>query len=260
MSFDAIFAATAVALCSLAGVLIFRDKHLVGVERYVIPAAVGVFLSLVLFELIPETLAANDFWGGIIVALGFILFYIFSYYLHDYLHRKQERDCERKGAAMLLMIGDAVHNFGDGIILGAAFLIDPAVGVAIAFGLALHEIPQEIVEFGVLIRAGYTRVKAVFYNLLSASSIVLGTIATLLFAEYITGSIWIITGLAAGSLLYLATADLLPRIHGNLTNYGNFWFATLSIVIGFVIMTGVLMWTHDAFEDDHEKDVENILS
>lgn len=255
MVIEAILAAGAVALCSLIGALFFGDsRRLVGAARYVIPAAVGVFLSLALFELIPETLHASETWGGVMVAAGFISFYILSYFLHDYFHRRHEENCERKGAATLLLIGDAVHNIADGVILGAAFLINPAVGVATAVGLALHEIPQEIVEFGVLVRAGYTRLEAAARNLASASSIILGTLATLALAEHAEEGIWIVTGLAAGNLLYLAASDLLPRIHGTLPNYGSFWNTVVAMIVGFTIMTGTLVWTHETFGHGHEEE------
>ena len=259
MFWEAILASILVALCSLIGVFFFRDsKKLEGIERYVVPTAVGIFLALVLFELIPETLHANELWGGIIIGAGFILFYVLSYELHRYFHNQQsdDKDCDRKGAATLLLIGDAVHNTADGIILGTAFLIDPALGVVTAIGLALHEIPQEIVEFGVLIRGGYTRWQAAWRNLLSASSIVIGTIFTILLAEVAGEYLWIITGLAAGNLLYLAATDLLPRVHGNLKNYQSFWLTLLALVMGFVIMVTVISYTHD--EIGHEHDSEHL--
>src|SRR5690606_34542622 len=156
--------------------------------------------------LIPETLAANETWGGVVVAVGFILFYILSYELHRYFHDREENDqlCRQKGAATLVLVGDAVHNVADGVILGAAFLVNPALGVAVAIGLALHEIPQEIVEFGVLVRGGYSKMQAALLNLLSASSIIVGTAITILLAEYTADYVWIITGIAAGNLLFIA--------------------------------------------------------
>ncbi|MEX2341242.1 MAG: ZIP family metal transporter [Candidatus Paceibacterota bacterium] len=259
MFFEAIFAAAAVALCSLIGALFFgNSRKLEGVERYVIPTAVGVFLSLVLFELIPETLEANATWGGVAVAVGFILFYILSYELHRYFHTKEDDDklCQRKGAATLLLIGDSVHNITDGVILGAAFLINPALGAAVAVGLALHEIPQEIVEFGVLVRGGYSRLKAALLNLLSASSIIVGTALTLILADHAAEYVWIITGIAAGNLLFIAASDLLPRIHGNLKTYGSFWATLLALVLGFIMMTFVLIYTHETFGHGHAHDEE----
>lgn len=270
MIFEAILAAAAVALCSLVGVFFFGSSgKLEGVERYVIPTAVGVFLSLVLFELIPETLHGNETWGGIAVAVGFITFYVLSYELHRYFHRREEddKDCAQKGAATLVLIGDAVHNIADGVILGAAFLVDPVLGTAVAVGLALHEIPQEIVEFGVLVRGGYSKFKAAWLNLLSASSIILGTVVTIVFAATLEEYVWVITGIAAGNLLYIAASDLLPRIHGTLRNYQSFWYTLSALIIGFIAMTTVLIYTHETFghgphddahdEHDHEEEHED---
>lgn len=259
--FEAVLASGLVALCSLIGVLFFgNSKKLEGIEKYVVPTAVGIFLALVLFELIPETLHANELWGGIVIGVGFILFYVLSYELHRYFHTHQsdDKDCDRKGAATLLLIGDAVHNLADGVILGTAFLIDPTLGVVTAIGLALHEIPQEIVEFGVLIRGGYTRWQAAWRNLMSASSIVVGTIFTILVAEAAGEYLWVITGLAAGNLLYLAATDLLPRVHGNLKNYQSFWMTLLALVIGFVVMVTVISYTHDEFGHGHEEDEQHL--
>jgi len=255
MVLESIGAALLIALISLIGVFFFGDNQkLLGSQKYVVPMAVGIFLSLVLFELIPETLELSPELGGIAVAFGFISFYVLANYLHQRYHRLEVEDCDRKGAATLLLIGDGIHNIADGVVLGGAFLIDPAVGVATAIGLALHEIPQEIVEFGVLIRAGYTKTKAAFYNFLSASSIVLGTILIAVVAEHAEEYIWIITGIAAGNLLFLAASDLLPRIHGNLKNYGSIWHSTISITLGFIIMTSLLSWTHEQFGHNQEHD------
>lgn len=253
MFFEPIIAALFIAVTSLVGVFFFGNtKQFTGLQKYIVPAAVGVFLSLVLFELIPETLEAAPVYGGIAVACGFIAFYILSSFLHQKFHCHIEDDCERKESAILLLVGDAVHNLADGIILGGAFLIDPGVGFAVAIGLALHEIPQEIVEFGVLVRAGYSRVRAALYNLLSASSIVLGTIFILLIAGHADEYIWVLTGVAAGNLLFLAASDLLPRIHGDLERYGSVWHSSISIIVGFVVMTSVLTWTHEQFGHGHD--------
>jgi len=253
MFFESLTAAVLIAFTSILGVLFFGNaKKLHGAQRYVVPIAVGVFLSLVLYELIPETLEQSPEWGGVAVAFGFISFYVLANYLHKKYHHLEADDCDRKGAAALLLIGDGIHNIADGVVLGGAFLIDPTVGVATAAALALHEIPQEIVEFGVLIRAGYSRSAAALYNLISASTIILGTILIMIVAEYATGYVWLITGVAAGNLLFLAASDLLPRIHGNLKNYGSIWHSTISIILGFVIMTTILVWTHEYFGHGHE--------
>jgi len=253
---EALFAAMLVAATSLIGVVFFGNSgRLQGAQKFVVPMAVGIFLSLVLYELIPKTLSASPQWGGLVVGLGFVGFYVLANYLHQRYHHLESEDCDRKGAAILLMIGDGVHNVADGVILGGAFLIDPAVGIATAVGLALHQVPQEIVEFGVLVRAGYSRVRAAVYNFISASSIILGTLLVLVLSEHAADYVWLVTGLAAGNLLYIAASDLLPRIHGNLKNYGNIWYSTLSIMLGFALMTAVLTITHAQMEYGHEHDL-----
>lgn len=253
MLLQAFLASSAVALSAIIGALFFGDrKELIGVQRYVVPVAVGILLSFVLYELIPETLALSPQYGGLLIAFGFIGFYVLANYLHQRFHAMAADDCDRKTAASLFLIGDATHNLADGVILGSAFLIDPTVGIATAVGLALHEVPQEIIEFGVLVRAGYSRTQAILRNLASASTIVIGTMLTLGVAEVASDYLFVITGIAAGNLLFLAASELLPRIHGNLQNYGSIWHATLAIILGFVAMTVIVNWAHSHAGHGHD--------
>ncbi|MBP6923943.1 MAG: ZIP family metal transporter [Candidatus Pacebacteria bacterium] len=253
MIIDALIASLLVAAASLIGAFIFGSNQTIAKsERVIVPLAVGVFLALALFELIPETLLSAPELGGVAVMAGFVTFYMLSNFLHKRFHHLEADECDKKGAASLILIGDAVHNLADGFILGGAFLVDPAVGVAVAFGLAIHEIPQEIVEFGVLLRAGYNRTQAAIRNLISASTIVFGTLIIILIAEHADEYVWLLTGFAAGNLLYLAASDLLPRIHGQLKEYGGMNKAAIFIVIGFMVMAGVIEWTHETFGHGHE--------
>lgn len=260
MILEAFLAALAVALISFFGVFLFgNNKKLIGDQKYIIPIAVGVFLSLVFYGLIPETLELSPEWGPAAIVFGFISFYVLANYLHKkFHHHLEEENCDRKGAATLMLIGDGIHNIADGVILGGVYLIDPTIGLVTAVGLALHEIPQEIVEFGVLIRAGYSNTKAALLNFLSASSIFLGLLLVFVVAEHAEEYMWFVTGTAAGNLLFLAASDLLPRIHGNLKHYGSIWHSTISILIGFIIMSGVLIWTHSHFGHGHSYNEERV--
>jgi zinc and cadmium transporter len=253
--FEALIAASLVALTSLIGIFFFgNSKKLTGAQRYVVPLAVGVFLSLVFYELIPETLEASPEWGGLVILLGFLGFYILAHKLHKRYHHLEAKDCDKKGAASLILVGDSIHNFADGIILGGAFMIDPTVGVATAIGLALHEVPMEIVEYGVLVRAGYSRRQALSFNFLSASTIILGVLVVYVLSGIAQSAVWVLFGLAAGNLLFLAASDLLPKIHGNLKNYGSIWQTAFSILLGFVAMTLLVTWSHDRFGHDESGD------
>jgi zinc and cadmium transporter len=123
--------------------------------------------------------------------------------------------------------------------------------VAVGVGLILHELPQEILEYAVFIRAGYSKTQAVLRNFLSASSIIVGTFLTIVLASHAEEYLWVITGLAAGNLLYLAATDLLPRAHGDLKNYGGFRYTALAVILGFAVMTTTIHIAHERFGHGH---------
>jgi zinc and cadmium transporter len=261
--FESFVASGCIALLSLIGVFVFgKSGHLRGTHRFIIPVAIGVFLGVIFFELIPETLKGSEFYGGVAIVLGFLSFYALSHYLRTYHHHHgdehQGDNCHNKKGASLLLIGDAIHNIADGVVIASAFLLNPAVGVAATVGIVLHEIPQEIAEYGVLIKAGYTQKRALFYNFLSASSIFLGVLLSALFASF-GDFVWILTGLAAGNLLYIAASDMIPELNHN--NHGDHFIKTfLSTVFGLVIIVSLLTWSHERFghneEEDHRVEAE----
>lgn len=253
MIIETFIAASLIAAISLLGVFLFGQSSIAArTQKYVLPLAVGIFLGLVLFELIPETIAEAPKWGGVVIGFGFLIFYVLAHYLHRRYHALGVEACAKKGGATLLLIGDAVHNIADGIVLAGAFMISPVVGTAAAIGIALHEVPQEIVEFGVLLRAGYTKRQAAVRNLLSASSIFLGVLIAFVVAEFAAEWLWVVAAVAAGNLLYLAASDLLPRIHADGIESKNTSWTVGLIVGGFVAMVALLSFAHEQFPHGHD--------
>lgn len=260
--FESLIAAVAIASLSLIGVVFFRKSgHITGTHRFIIPIAIGVFLGVVFFELIPETLHASEFYGALAIVGGFLGFYALSHFLRTYHHhhgQHEHDDCEEKKGASLLLVGDAVHNFADGIVIASAFLINPTVGIATTIAIALHEIPQEIAEYGVLRAAGYSTKKALGYNLLSASSVILGVLVSSLFIHS-TDYIFILTGIAAGNLLYIAASDMIPELHAH-AHEGHFGKTFLSTVIGMLLIAALITWSHERFghgeEEHHDAEEE----
>ena len=108
-----------------------------------------------------------------------------------------------------MLIGDGLHNLLDGIIIGASFLISPEVGIASTIAIALHEIPQEIGDFAILLHAGYSKKKALVFNFVSALSAVVGLIIVFLLAD-VEGLTPVLSALAAGGFIYIAGSDLVP--------------------------------------------------
>ncbi len=251
----AILGALAIASLSLIGAIFFGGK--VDTERFhrfILPAAVGIFLGVVFFELIPETLHASEFWGPITILFGFLGFYLLSHLLDTYHHHHTDsHDSCAQGGARKLLIGDAVHNLADGIVIATAFMVNPALGLLTTIGIALHEIPQEIAEYAILRAACYSKKRALFLNFLSASTVILGVLLTYLIGSVLDGYIFVLTGIAAGNLLYIATADLIPELrHSHREHFAKTFLATL---LG-VALIGTLITVSHGEDVSGEKDLE----
>lgn len=266
MLIEALIASVSIALLSLVGIFVFgRSGRITGEHRFVLPIAIGILLAVVFFELIPETLREAGERGSIAIVVGFLGFYLLSHLLHTYHHHGVTEcdECERASSAQLILVGDGVHNIADGIVIASAFLVDPAVGIAATIGIGLHEVPQEIAEFSILVRAGYTKIQAALRNLISASSIVVGVLLTFLVVEYTENVLGIIIGLAAGNLLYIGATDLLPELDAEHAKQGHFWQVFLSVVVGLVLMASIIQISHEYFgahaEDTpgHEEDARS---
>ncbi len=246
----ALIAALAIASLSLIGALFFHGKvDTERLHRFVLPAAVGIFLGVVFFELIPETLHASEFWGAITILGGFLGFYLLSHFLDTYHHHHTDaHDACGQGGAKKLLIGDSVHNLADGVVIATAFMVNPALGILTAVGIALHEIPQEVAEYAVLRAACYSERRALFLNFLSASTVILGVLLTYLFGEMLHEYLFVLLGIAAGNLLYIATADLIPELrHSHREHFHKTFAATL---IGVALIGALITYTHEKIGDD----------
>lgn len=245
--FEALLSAAIIMSLSLLGGLFFGSRGSIEkIHTHIVPLAVGVFLGIVLFELIPETLEASQTWGSVSIAIGFLGFYLLTHILETFHHHHvDDHDACTQNGARKILIGDSIHNISDGIVIASAFIINPLVGVLTTIGIALHEIPQEIAEFGILLHAGYTKKKALIYNLISASSIFIGVFLTYLLSQSSASISFVLTGVAAGNLLYIATADLIPELRHS---HREHFLRTFSITVGGLIAIALLVtYTHQLF-------------
>lgn len=254
----ALIAALIVASLSLVGAIFFHGKiDTERLHRFILPAAVGIFLGVVFFELIPEILHASEFWGPISILTGFLGFYLLSHFLETYHHHHTDdaHDACAQGGARKLLIGDAIHNFADGVVIATSFMINPALGVLTTVGIALHEIPQEIAEYAVLRAACYSQKRALFLNFLSASTVILGVFLTYFFGEVLNEYLFVLLGVAAGNLLYIATADLIPELrHSHREHFGKTFIATL---LGVLLIGTIITISHG--ETTHSEDASSEL-
>ncbi len=219
---NALIAAILVSLLSLGGAafLFIYSHKLNQILLFLISLSAGSLIGGACFHLLPEALELKDDPLEIFTYLliGFCLFFILERVLRwRHCHKGV---CEtHKHVGWLNLFGDGVHNFIDGLVIASAFAAGPAVGVPVALSIASHEIPQELGDFGVLIFAGFSKTKALVFNLLSALLAVVGVISGYLLINQIVGINVFLLSFAAGGFFYIGASDLIPEIHEEKSNY-----------------------------------------
>ena len=211
----AIVASIIVSLISLIGIfaLLISDKLLKKVIIFLIAFAAGGLIGGAFFDLIPEAAEyiKNITELFVYVILGYLLFFMLEKYLHwRHCHAPE---CKVHRFTYLNIIGDIVHNFCDGLIIGAVFLIDVKVGIATTLAIIFHEIPHELGNFTVLVYGGFSKPRALFFNFVSSLFAVAGTMVGYYFAGKISGFSRFLLPAAAGGFIYIASCDLIPELH-----------------------------------------------
>ncbi len=179
--------------------------------------AVGALLATAFLDLLPEALAVGE--GKISILMISILSGILGFFIleslilkfHHY-HVEEANEHHHHATPTLLMIGDTVHNFIDGLALATAFLGSVPLGIVTALAIAAHEFPQEISDFSVMLHHGWARKKVLFMNLFSSFASILGAIIAFLARDLIEPVLPQLLGVTAGIFVYIATADLIPEI------------------------------------------------
>jgi len=211
----AIVSVVSVSLISLIGVftISLKQEFINKIILVFVAFATGSLLSAAFFDILPEAVNHGGEGAFFYVFIGIIMFFVMERYIY-WRHCHME-ECEKHYHPMtyLNLIGDALHNFIDGSLIAASFLISIPLGVVTAFAIAAHEIPQELGDFAILVHGGFSRKKALIFNFISALAAVLGTIMTFFFTRGIEGLIPIILAVAGGGFIYIAMADLIPEIH-----------------------------------------------
>ena len=195
--------------------------------------AIGALLAVAFWGLIPEAFEQVkpeqfQMLSGTILA-GILGFFILEKLLiwrhchsgsceahgdeHEHSHSHSHSHSNAKSAGSLIILGDGIHNFVDGILIAAAFLTDVQLGIVTSLAVAAHEIPQEVGDFAILLDSGYSRGKALFYNMLASLTTVLGGILAYFSLEDLHSSLPFFLALAASSFIYIAVADLIPTLH-----------------------------------------------
>lgn len=204
----------AVSLISLIGIftLGIKQERLQHILFYLISFSAGALLGDVFIHILPEIMQGEGaLRNGSYVLAGIMLFFVLERFLiwhHSHSSHKEEIH----SMVYLTIIGDALHNFLDGVAIAASFLVSIPIGIATATAVIFHEIPQEIGQFAILVHGGWSRKKALLYNFFSALTAIAGALLTLLFAQKFTEAPIVLLGLAAASFIYIAMSDLIPEL------------------------------------------------
>jgi zinc and cadmium transporter len=241
-----------VSLISLIGIfaLGLRQNMLKKITFFLVSLSVGALFGDAIIHLIPEAFnkIPNAGTASLFILIGIILFFVLEKFLrwqHSHGHECEDIECltEQNDKAQplgkMILTSDSVHNLIDGIIIGASYFISIEIGIATTIAIILHEIPQEISNFAVLLHSGYSKRKALVLNFISALFAILGTAIVFIFGQAIETYIPILIAFAAGGFLYIAGSDLVPELHKTSDTKQSFW-QFIAIIIGIAIMFALL--------------------
>jgi len=211
----ALLSSVVVSLIAFLGIigLLLNDKMISKVQILLVGLGAGGLIGGAFLHMIPESISkySNYTTLFLFVLAGFIFFFILEKFL--FWRHCHDGKCSVHTFTYLNLVGDAIHNFIDGLVIGASFVVDIKFGVVVTIAIILHEIPQELGDFGVLIYGGMKKSKALFYNFLSALTAIIGTVIGFFFSGKYGWAIDALLPFAAGGFIYIAACDLIPELH-----------------------------------------------
>ena len=237
-----------VSLVSFAGILTvgFRESALKRTVFVLVGLATGALFGDALIHLIPEALESDlgEVGTGVAVMAGLLLFFAlekFLYWHHCHGEHEESEDTLQSHdhapthLGALILSADFIHNAVDGIVIWASFLVSTEVGIATTMAVVLHEIPQEIADFGLLIHAGLSRGKALLWNFFSALSAFLGVGIVWLLGSWVENLVPLAAAFTAGAFIYIAGSDLVPELHKT-EGWKRTLVQVLAVALGFGLM------------------------
>lgn len=232
-------------------ILLSRQKLALKVSHFLASFAAGVLLGTAFFDLLPEAQHEAEHTGTDVflwVLLGIVFFFLLERFIHWFHHHEEhhEHAKESKSTVPLIIISDTIHNFLDGIVIAATFMVNIPLGIATTLAVMAHEIPQEIGDFGLLLHKGLARMRIIWINILTAAAAFAGALLTFFLGESIESVMPIFLALTAGFFIYIATSDLIPEIHYE-KRRGFAIIETLLLLVGI----GVIWFAVSLLEHGH---------
>ncbi len=239
-----LFSVLVISLISFIGLItLLLNREVLSKSIFVLVSlSVGALLGDVFIHIIPETYEeiTNPTTVSFLIIVGILVFFVLEKVLHWHHHTMEHAEEHAHPVGKMILLGDGVHNFIDGVMVAASYMVSVEVGVATTIAVILHEIPQEMGNFGVLLHAGYTKNKALWYNFLSALTAVLGATVALFVGNTTEQlALWLLP-VTAGGFIYIALSDLIPELHKD-RHLGHGVFQVAAILAGVISMVALLV-------------------
>jgi zinc and cadmium transporter len=232
----ALGAVIAVSIVSFIGALslAMREKALHKVLSYFVSFAAGAMIGVAFLDLLEEAVEASDIEGVAVYALaGIIIFFILERFL--YWYHCHGGKCESHGVlGPLVLLGDGLHNFLDGLVIGTTFLVSVPLGLLTSLAVIFHEIPQELGDFGALLYSGMKASKALFYNFLSALTAVIGVVVAFIASTEVPNFTAVLLPIAAGGFIFIGTRMMFDLHHE--PKFGRAFLQLVFLIAGIIIM------------------------
>lgn len=232
-----------VSIIPLAGIFILRIKlnNLKKILIYLVGFSAGALLGDAFIHLLPEIIGQGyGFSAALYILGGILIFFVLEKFVHwQHCHAPITKTHVHSFAYMNL-VGDGLHNFIDGLIIAASYIVSIPVGIATTLAVILHEIPQEMGDLGVMLYAGFSRIKAVILHFMTGLVAVLGTLAGLLLNDVLANSELFLLSVAIGGFIYVAASDLIPELHKE-TDAKKSLMQIISFIVGIFIMLALLL-------------------
>jgi len=208
-----ILASLAISLCVWVAVLFlyFKKETLHKITLFLVSLSAGALMGGAFLHLLPEAAQEIETSKLYLIVLAAFIFFFFMEKLLFWRHCHKE-NCPIHTFGYMNLVGDSLHNFIDGLVIAGAFLVDIKLGIATTIAIAIHEIPQEIGDFGVLIHAGFNKKRALVVNYLVALTVVLGGVVGYFISFSLNNIIPYLLPFAAGGFIYIAASDLMPEL------------------------------------------------
>lgn len=220
-------------------ILLSREKFALKISHFLASFAAGILLGTAFFDLLPEAVHEGEEGGfdALPWALfGIVLFFLLERFIHWFHHHEEfHNDEESKSTLPLIIFGDTVHNFIDGVVIAATFMVNIPLGIATSLSVFAHEVPQEIGDFGLMLHKGLRPRKIILVNILSAAVSLLGAMITYSLGNVLKGYIPMLLAVTAGFFIYIASSDLIPEIHHE-KRKGFAFIETILLILGVAVM------------------------